>query len=457
MRLSQPPITPAAIAPGFHGAANGTSAASSAEVQDRVEQHRDHVQAEHREPDPDERPVQAEQRLLPLRPEQPGAHRESEPDREGQQPERDETGGARDEPGDRKRRHHAALTTMRRLRERRRAEREPARRRAGCRARRCADARRRARRRRPATRCASAVACASASAASRRDDGDRERSRLRRRAGLRVDQVVQRPAGPEAADVAARRWRRRRSRGRSTPAVAPGRRGSAMRDPPRAVLRRVPAEREVAAEIDEAAGQHRPRVVHRVERPRRRVALADAAEVDGRAGLEPDESGFVVDLDGRARPPARGASRPGAPRAARTSGRSRPRRARGARSGRSGRPVSSRARRASRSASTSRRSTAVHSPPAAFSRERSLAASKRESAASQAATSARAEARASRARRPSCGPAVTAASHIVPTARNVERSSRAVIARLPTSRSSRAWRRARPAGRRRAAACRWRP
>ena len=77
----------------------GNEHRQGAEVQDRVEEDRADVEADHRQARPRERPVQAEQRLLPLRPEQAGAHRKTEPDRKRQQSERHETGRACDEPG----------------------------------------------------------------------------------------------------------------------------------------------------------------------------------------------------------------------------------------------------------------------------------------------------------------------------------------------------------------------
>jgi hypothetical protein len=70
------------------------------------------MQADHREPRPGERPVDAEQGLLPLRTEQARAHREAEPDRQRQEPERDEAGSPRNEPGDGQA-AHAAFTTSR--------------------------------------------------------------------------------------------------------------------------------------------------------------------------------------------------------------------------------------------------------------------------------------------------------------------------------------------------------
>ena len=58
------------------------------------------MEADHGEPRPDERLVPGEQRLLPLRPEDPGAHPETEPGRDRQEPEGDQSGRAGDEPGD---------------------------------------------------------------------------------------------------------------------------------------------------------------------------------------------------------------------------------------------------------------------------------------------------------------------------------------------------------------------
>jgi hypothetical protein len=81
-------------------------------VEDGVEEDRAEVEADHREARPGERPVQPEQPLLPLRPEQAGAHRQTELDRQREQPERHQAGGAVDEPGGGYG-GHAALTTSR--------------------------------------------------------------------------------------------------------------------------------------------------------------------------------------------------------------------------------------------------------------------------------------------------------------------------------------------------------
>ena len=70
------------------------------------------METDHREARPGERAVQPEQRLRPFRPEQASAHRQAEPDRQRQQSERDQTGRARDEPGDGDS-GHAALTIRR--------------------------------------------------------------------------------------------------------------------------------------------------------------------------------------------------------------------------------------------------------------------------------------------------------------------------------------------------------
>ena len=85
-------------------------------------------------------------------------------------------------------------------------------------------------------------------------------------------------------------------------------------------------------------------------------------------------------------------------RAARRSCRIRPRRAPEGWSGRSGRPCRTRARSAAASASTRRMSISTQEPLAPFSSDRSLRASKRESARSHAATSRRATSSARRAR-----------------------------------------------------------
>ena len=165
---------------------------------------------------------------------------------------------------------------------------------------------------------------------------------------------------------------------------------------------------------------------------------------------------FGVEFDRGAGPPAV-ACRAAARRAARTSGRSRPRRARAARSGRSGRRC--RRGREARAAAPRRaggRRPSIPRRRRSGGRGRSAGRSERAPARRPPPRPGPRRAHAGRGgRRPA--PAVTAAAQVVPTARNVERSSRAVIARLPTWRSSRAWRRARPVGRRRAAACRCAP
>ena len=191
---------------------------------------------------------------------------------------------------------------------------------------------------------------------------------------------------------------------------------------PRPAFRRRAPDGDVAAEIDERPGQPGPGAAHRVERARRGEALADAAEIDRGASLDAGTSAS----SGRRRCARRHASRRAAWRparsAARRSGRSRRRSSAGRIVG-SNRPrVSVRARSAASSASTSRASTAIQEPAARLSRERSLSASKRESARSQAATSRRA---ASSARRASVSarpvPRSTATAQIVPMARNDSR------------------------------------
>ena len=137
---------------------------------------------------------------------------------------------------------------------------------------------------------ASAVAWASASVARRRHNRDRERAGIGREARGGIDQMVEPAAGAEPPRVA--------SGGRDAAAGELERSGQAARRPrirdvdaPRPTLGGDAPDGDVSAQIDERAGQRRPGRPHRLERARRREALADAAEVDRCALLEARPSG----------------------------------------------------------------------------------------------------------------------------------------------------------------------
>ena len=221
------------------------------EVEERVEEQRPDVEHEHREPRPRESAVEPEQRLRPLRRQQAGAHREPEPDRQRQQAEGDEAGGARDEPRDGKPGAHATDTTRRGVFERHRAERNG---RAGVRD---------VQRGELGTRGDIRLGLGEAGDRERRrvrfrlggvgrDDGDRERAGDRGLARLRVDEVVERARRAEAARVASRGrhatvGEREHGERLAWPArIADG-------DPPRAAFGRFAAHGDVAAEVDEAS------------------------------------------------------------------------------------------------------------------------------------------------------------------------------------------------------------
>ena len=139
----------------------------------------------------------------------------------------------------------------------------------------------------------------------RRDDRHGERAGERRLACLRVDQVVERASRAEAPRVATRGGDAAAVEGENCERLARTARVG-DRDQPRAAFRRLAADGDVAAEIDEPAGEARGGDEHRVERAAGRVALADSAEVDGRARLEPGAAVPTVELDRRAGPPAVG-------------------------------------------------------------------------------------------------------------------------------------------------------
>ena len=71
-----------------------------AEMHDRVEKQGSHVEPDHREARPCERPMPAEEPRLEPRPQKPRAHAEPEPRREREDAEGDEPGRAGDEPCD---------------------------------------------------------------------------------------------------------------------------------------------------------------------------------------------------------------------------------------------------------------------------------------------------------------------------------------------------------------------
>src|SRR5689334_12636001 len=80
------------------GRCEGNEQRRKTEVECRVEEQRRPVQRDHRQSRPGECPVQSEQRLLTTGAEQPGAHREAEPDGQGKECERDEACRTRDVP-----------------------------------------------------------------------------------------------------------------------------------------------------------------------------------------------------------------------------------------------------------------------------------------------------------------------------------------------------------------------
>ena len=185
----------------------------------------------------------------------------------------------------------------------------------------------------------------------------------------------------------------------STPRVSPGVRGSATasrQGPPSGVE---PHERDVAAEVDEPAGQRWPRGPHRLERAHGGEALADPAEVDGRAVLDPGAT--AVGSSSISAPARQSAARAGRTlvelleRAVVAGGdeRGQDRRVEPCRPSPRVRGVPA---AAPRTVARRRRPTRR---AASFRRERSLSGSKRERARSQAAISARAAARADPARR----------------------------------------------------------
>lgn len=91
---------------GYRDGAPGTGErrehGGQSEVHGGIEQQRSCVKREHRESGPGKGLVPAEEGLLSLRAEQASAHRQSEPDRQREDAEGDETGGAGDVPRDRR-------------------------------------------------------------------------------------------------------------------------------------------------------------------------------------------------------------------------------------------------------------------------------------------------------------------------------------------------------------------
>ena len=248
---------------------------------------------------------------------------------------------------------------------------------------------------------ASAVACASASAASGATTVTASGPGSAGRAGRRVDQVVERAVRGRSAGRRGRTSRRRPSRAAGPPMRVPGRRGSATairHGPPSGGL---PPEGEVAAEVDERAGQRRatPRASRRA-RVRRRSPCRCRPGRRRRPRSMRREPRRRVDLDRRAGAPAgrdarrsfvellegavvAGGDERGEDRRIEAPARRLPR-AHGER----GAP-----RRAARRRRPSAPACSVQA------REVARAGSKRESTASQAATSARAAASARCARR----------------------------------------------------------
>ena len=271
----------------------------------RVEEKRHDVQAEGRESGPGERLVPRDHVLLPARPEESRACREAEPHGEGQDAEGDEARGSGHIPGDGRVREEGVHALTRRRNPGSSSDRVPS-----------------------SNGVASVGTTRAASwglAASRaRIVGTRDRERGRvglglarvragdrhrqwagrcRRARLRVDQMVERSVGSEAATVAA---------GGSDPAaveregaeLSAGAAGVGDGHPPGPPVGGRPADRDVASQVDETAGHLRPCRLHRSERAHRREPLTDAAEIDRGAVLHARSTGVDIYLDGRACPPA---------------------------------------------------------------------------------------------------------------------------------------------------------
>src|SRR5581483_4503686 len=355
------------------------------EVERRVEQQRARVQPEHRQPGPRKRLVPAEEALLEPR-RQARAHAEPEPDGQRQEPERDEARGARDVPGDRGVRKEAVH--------------------------RCTESTSGAKARRPNGTGSPVVGTYSAASSGKLVRCSRASSRLEiasavacasTRVGSGPTSVT--ASGPSSAGepvAGSIRWcserpgpKRRRSRPDvatppsrrpSVPSVSPGGRGSATAtrhsvpsggepwtamSPPRST--RPPSSSGAARVIASSAraaekplpipprSRAAPRSTRTEERSRSASSWAPARQPAARR-------------PGRTASSSKVRSYPAATRAGRIVGSKRP-------------SVSSRASTAARTAVTRRSSTATHSPEAAFTRERSLRGSNRESTDSHAATS----------------------------------------------------------------------
>jgi hypothetical protein len=135
-----------------------------------------------------------------------------------------------------------------------------------------------------------------------RDNGHRQWAGERRLPGLRVDEMVQRATWAEAPGVAARGGdstgvqRENGERLPGTPRVG-------HRDEPRPAFGRCVCHGDVAAEVDEPAGEIRRGGEHRIECAPGSVALADSTEIDRGSGLEPRAAAPFVELDRGARAP----------------------------------------------------------------------------------------------------------------------------------------------------------
>ena len=141
-----------------------------------------------------------------------------------------------------------------------------------------------------------------------RHDGDGQRPGDGGGAGRGIDQVVKAAPGAEPPPVAAGRCsaagveRERAQRLAGTARVGD-------RDAPGAAVGRAPGERDVAAEIDERAGEPRPRPVHGEECATCGEPLADTAQIDRGPLLDACAAAVDVQLDLGACTPAGG--RPG--------------------------------------------------------------------------------------------------------------------------------------------------